>query len=91
MIKQLTILSVATLLAAFTVPAHAEKLVIDNAQMAEQSSKPRHGQQMDSVRSEFGEPTQVIPAVGEPPITRWIYAGYVVYFEGDRVIHAVSK
>ena len=30
-------------------------------------------------------------AVGEPPISRWVYADFVVFFEYDRVIHAVIK
>ena len=30
-------------------------------------------------------------AVGEPPITRWEYRNMIVYFEYDRVIHAVMK
>jgi hypothetical protein len=27
--------------------------------------------------------------VGAPPITRWDYPNFSVFFEGDRVIHAV--
>ena len=45
----------------------------------------------ERVQSEFGEPQSREAAVGEPPISRWHYAGFVVYFEYDRVIHAVSK
>jgi hypothetical protein len=30
-------------------------------------------------------------AVGEPPISSWEYPGMVVFFEYDRVIHAVMK
>ncbi|NVJ51508.1 MAG: phosphodiesterase [Gammaproteobacteria bacterium] len=51
---------------------------------------PRHGQDMESVRAQFGEPQQKVPAVGEPPITRWIYGQFTVYFEHDKVIHSVQ-
>jgi hypothetical protein len=27
---------------------------------------------------------------GQPPITRWDYAGFAVFFEHDRVIDAVA-
>lgn len=50
---------------------------------------PERGANMDSVRAEFGEPQQVHPAVGDPPITRWDYDGYSVFFEYDKVLHAV--
>jgi hypothetical protein len=45
---------------------------------------------MDKVKEVFGEPQKRTPAVGEPPITRWIYKDFTVYFEYDRVIHAVK-
>jgi hypothetical protein len=41
------------------------------------------------VSSKFGAPTAKIPAVGKPPISRWKYPGFVVYFESDYVIHSV--
>ncbi len=50
---------------------------------------PRSGIKLDKVRSEFGEPQLVLPAVGQPPILRWKYPAYVVYFEGDLVIISV--
>jgi hypothetical protein len=28
--------------------------------------------------------------VGKPPITRWDYPGFSVFFEGDRVIDTVA-
>ncbi len=50
---------------------------------------PARGATMDDVRSKFGAPSQEIPAIGLPPITRWEYPGYVVFFEHDRVLHTV--
>ena len=29
------------------------------------------------------------PALGNPPITRWDYPQFSVYFENDRVLHTV--
>ena len=51
--------------------------------------RPKNGQSMDHVTSQFGEPTKVYPAVGEPPITRWNYNKFSVYFEYQLVIHSV--
>ena len=39
----------------------------------------------------YGTPRQPHAAVGEPPITRWDYPGFSVYFEHDLVIHAVAR
>jgi len=44
---------------------------------------------MDQVSSKFGAPTSKVPAVGNPPISRWAYPGFVVYFEHEHVIHSV--
>lgn len=50
---------------------------------------PRQGMSMDDVRQSFGAPAQDMGAVGKPPITRWVYDGFTVYFEGRRVLHTV--
>ena len=52
---------------------------------------PRRGEAMDSVERRFGTPESVRAPVGEPPITRWQYAGFTVVFEHDRVIHTVVE
>jgi hypothetical protein len=46
---------------------------------------------MAAVEAKFGTPEQKIAAVGEPPITRWIYPEFEVFFEYDKVIHSVVK
>lgn len=51
--------------------------------------RPLRGQNKQSVTAEFGEPSEIIAAVGEPPISRWVYADYTVYFEYEYVIHSV--
>lgn len=50
---------------------------------------PHQGMGMDAVRATFGNPVRDMGAVGDPPITRWVYDGYTVYFEKRRVIHTV--
>jgi hypothetical protein len=51
--------------------------------------RPVRGMTMEAVVARFGEPRQRLPAVGEPPIARWVYDRYTVYFEYDRTLHAV--
>ena len=46
---------------------------------------------IDGVESTYGAPAQKHATVGQPPITRWDYPNFSVYFEHDRVIHAVVK
>ena len=52
---------------------------------------PRRGMSSDKVKNELGQPVETIPAVGTPPISRWIYSDRVVFFEGTSVIHVVAK
>ena len=50
---------------------------------------PTRGADMSKVRNVFGEPRQEHAAIGDPPITRWDYDGFSVFFEYDKVIHSV--
>ena len=50
---------------------------------------PGRGMSMTKVLEQFGEPKERIPAVGEPPITRWVYDDFIVYFESEYVIDSV--
>jgi hypothetical protein len=52
-------------------------------------NRPARGDRMASVEHQYGAPSTRYAAVGNPPITRWDYPSMVVYFENDRVIHAV--
>ena len=52
---------------------------------------PVRGMNTDKVRNELGQPAEILPAIGQPPITRWIYNDRTVYFEYSTVIHAVSN
>jgi len=71
------------------MPVSAEVLVIDKVQQDQAVAHPASGMSMDQVRAQYGDPQSIIDPVGDPPITRWVYPAFTVYFEYDRVIHAV--
>lgn len=50
---------------------------------------PSRGMKRDRVRERYGRPEGQAAAVGDPPISRWHYDGFTVYFEGDTVVHSV--
>lgn len=82
------------LLAASCVAAtQADTLLLDGIDMAQTTagSRPARGVTMQTVESQFGAPTERVAAVGEPPISRWVYPTFTVFFEYDRVIHAVPR
>lgn len=54
------------------------------------ATRPARGMSMEKVEATYGAPSNRVPAVGQPPITRWEYPGFVVYFENNLVIHAVG-
>lgn len=71
--------------------AAAETVVIDGHVQLEQSSvaHPQRGSTMHDVEAKFGTPQKRYPAVGKPPITRWDYPAFSVFFEYSRVVHSV--
>ena len=64
-------------------------LLIDSMQNTPAIQTPRNGVGMASVRQQYGNPISEGSAVGDPPITRWEYEGFSVYFEHDLVLHSV--
>ncbi len=52
---------------------------------------PARATTMSTVEQAFGKPDKILPAVGDPPITRWIYPDFTVYFERQYVIHSVTS
>lgn len=50
---------------------------------------PRRAMTMAQVERRYGDPRARHGTVGDPPITRWDYAGFSVFFEHDRVLHSV--
>ena len=82
---------------AVTGFAAAETLVLDDHVVVKQTSvqTPRRGSTMSQVEQKFGAPVERHPTVsdpgrpGQPPITRWDYSGFSVFFERDKVIDSV--
>ena len=74
-----------------TIPAaNSDVLLFDAIQSGSGAvAAPARGLSMDQVRSRFGDPGNEIPWVGDPPITRWVYDDYTVYFEYQYVINSV--
>jgi outer membrane protein assembly factor BamE (lipoprotein component of BamABCDE complex) len=68
-----------------------ETVAVDNGIAVKDSdvTTPGRGMTMDQVAAKFGAPTNKLPAVGQPPISRWDYPGFIVYFERNYVIHSV--
>jgi hypothetical protein len=77
--------------AAVGAAASAETVVVNDQVTLRDSdiARPARGMSMKGVESKFGAPQERHPAVGKPPITRWDYQGFAVFFENDHVIHAV--
>ncbi len=57
----------------------------------DESGRPTRGTTQASVEARYGAPQRADEAVGDPPISKWHYEKFVVFFEYDRVIHAVLK
>ena len=77
-----------------TFNAYADTLLMDAVSAAPPNSaegipRPGNGISMSAVQAQFGEPNSRHDAVGTPPISRWVYPSYTVYFEHDRVISSV--
>ncbi len=82
---------IAMLLTLVAVPLCAETLMVgDQVQVKPpEMDVPQRGLTMAQVEARYGAPRTRQAPVGKPPITRWDYGGLSVYFENDRVIHAV--
>ncbi len=78
----------ASSVAADTLEVPAEQSVSEERELITMEV-PAKGMSTGQVTRKFGEPLEVIIPVGEPPISRWLYEDYTVYFEGDFVIHTV--
>jgi hypothetical protein len=73
-------------------PVNAETLQMADAPAAQtQVATPSRGMSKAQVEASFGSPSEKVAAVGNPPISRWVYPTFTVYFEGDHVIHAVAQ
>ena len=75
----------------FAQTLQMEGTVAAAASAFDTTGQPTRGMTQASVESTFGAPQQTDDAVGDPPISKWHYKDFIVYFEYDRVIHAVTK
>ena len=58
-------------------------------QVITKSTVPARGMTQNEVLQRYGEPSSRKAAVGQPPISRWNYPGYSVFFEYNIVLHTV--
>jgi hypothetical protein len=72
-----------------TAPAETAYVQTAPAQAASVAA-PSRGTSMARVEQVFGPPSERAAAVGQPPISRWVYPTFTVYFEYDHVVHAVT-
>ena len=86
-------LALSVCLAAIPFSATA---LAGNTSQAAVPAHPTRGMTIEQVRKQFGPPRQMLPpsprtAQGplKPPIVRWVYPDFIVYFERNRVIHTV--
>ena len=88
---KLRTISLAALLIAAWGTAGADTLDMQGTSAQMNDGRPTRGMTQASVESKYGAPAAVKAPVGDPPITRWEYRDFIVYFEYDKVIHAVVK
>ena len=80
-----------TLLTLFAGTATADVLILDEVRQASRMDLPGNGQTMAEVEAKQGSPQKRHSAVGDPPITRWDYERFSIYFEHDRVLSTVLR
>lgn len=83
-------------LACVASSASADTLLIERAQAEPAAALPARGMTATQVESRFGNPQQQLePRGGQsrqwPLIQRWVYPGFTVYFEKNRVIDVVAN
>jgi len=78
---------IAFLVTAGTVAA--DVLLIEEVRERMQRDLPHNGLTTSEVEQRYGSPNERRAPVGDPPISRWLYDDYSVYFEYDLVIESV--
>lgn len=69
--------------------ATADVLLIEKVHERMARNLPDNGLTMEQVEQRYGTPRERRASVGNPPITRWIYDDYSVFFEYSLVIESV--
>ncbi len=71
--------------------ASADTLLVKRMGHENAAAMPRRGSTMTSIEAQYGAPIKKYAAVGKPPITRWDYPAFSVYFEYKHVIDSVAS
>ena len=89
-------LALALAVMAPAAGAAGDTLLVERVQAEAAFTLPARGSSMSQVEAKFGVPAQKLaPVAGpndrkhNPPITRWVYPTFEVYFEYNHVIDAV--
>lgn len=83
-------LLLATPAAADTLDMPSPPASQDQPAQGHSLTLPGRGMTMTAVEERFGQPMTRYDEVGDPPITRWVYPDFTVYFEYQYVINAVA-
>ncbi len=77
----------------FSTAVSAENIIIPIASQGKDSNieRPQRGLSKEQVESQYGMPSSRNGPEGVPPISRWDYPGFSVYFESNAVIHSVIR
>lgn len=67
----------------------ADVLLIEEVRERMRRDLPANGLTKTEVEQRYGRPNERRAPVGQPPISRWLYDEYSVYFEHDLVIESV--
>ncbi|BFI96147.1 MAG: hypothetical protein RSP_16570 [Rhodanobacter sp.] len=72
----------------------ADNLLIHRVQQEKSMNLPARGLSMAQVEQRYGAPLRKLAPRGgdtrlHPVINRWEYSDFIVYFQGNRVIHSV--
>ena len=84
--------AVMTLSSITSNTVSAETVYVPIGQQAshmQEIERPEQGMTKVQVEEKFGQPRDWRRAVGDPPISSWIYNDFTVYFEYEHVIHSV--
>lgn len=71
------------------VAVAGDVLLIEKVEERMMRDLPQNGLTKTRVEERYGAPDDRHAPVGDPPITRWIYDDFNVYFEYDLVIESV--
>lgn len=96
MFRKILLMSITSTLMASTLvlTSIAEEIRIPVGEQAKTQpvvDMPTKGMSKERVKSLFGDALEEIPAKGEPPISRWKYQEFTVYFDNNTVIHCVRN